>query len=123
MNDRRQLNIRLDNEPELYEAIKEQSRRMNTSVTALIVAALKSSLEWQMPFDAATLLKRIQIMETEINDLRQSNQRLEEQMLMIEAQHYKDIEEIKQMLLLVQVQIKLDETTTDIEKIRKNIKG
>lgn len=123
MSDRRQLNIRLDNEPELYEAIKEQSRRMNTSVTALIVAALKSSLEWQMPFDSATLLKRIQIMETEVNDLRESNQQLEEQILMMEAQHYKDIEEIKQMLLLVQVQIKLDETITDIDNIRKKVNG
>ena len=123
MNDRRQLNIRLDNEPELYEAIKEQSRRMNTSVTALIVAALKSSLEWQMPFDSATLLKRIQIMETEIDDLKQSNQQLQNRMLMMEAEHHKDIEEIKETLSLIQLLAKMDKTATDIGNIRKNIKG
>ena len=71
MNQRRQLNIRLDNEPELYEAIKDQAHRMNVSISAFIVMSLKSSLDWQIPFDAAVLLKRIQNLETEVVYLKQ----------------------------------------------------
>jgi hypothetical protein len=70
MNERRQLNIRLDNEPELYEAIRDQAHRMNVSMSAFIVMALKSALDWQIPFDAAALLKRVQVLETEIAALK-----------------------------------------------------
>lgn len=78
MNERRQLNIRLDNEPELYEAIRDQAHRMNVSMSAFIVMALKSALDWQIPFDAAALLKRVQGLETEVAGLkkREEEQRL-----------------------------------------------
>jgi predicted nucleic acid-binding Zn-ribbon protein len=78
MNERRQLNIRLDNEPELYEAIRDQAHRMNVSMSAFIVMALKSALDWQIPFDAAALLKRVQGVETEVAGLkkREEEQRL-----------------------------------------------
>ncbi len=49
---RLQLNIRMDNEEELFNAIKARAEQMNTTVTDVTIAALKHSLGWQIPADA-----------------------------------------------------------------------
>jgi len=78
MKERLQLNIRMDNEPELYAAIKEKAYEMNTSVSSFVVASLKASLAWQMPFDAPKILERLNEMEKQVARSRGHEQRLKE---------------------------------------------
>ncbi|WP_193200920.1 hypothetical protein [Nostoc sp. MG11] len=45
--ERLQLNLRLDGYRELYEAVKAEAARQNTSVNSFVINALKSSVGWQ----------------------------------------------------------------------------
>lgn len=67
---RLQLNIRMDNEPELHEAIKKRAEELNTTVTELTIAALKHSLGWQIPVDALAMLRKINNLEDEIRKIK-----------------------------------------------------
>lgn len=78
MKERLQLNIRMDNEPELYAAVKEKAQEMNTSISSFVVASLKAALAWQMPFDAAKILERLNEMEKQVARSRDYEQRLKD---------------------------------------------
>jgi uncharacterized protein (DUF1778 family) len=45
--ERLQLNLRLDGYRELYEAVKAEAARQNTSVNSFVINALKDSVGWQ----------------------------------------------------------------------------
>lgn len=49
MSDRErvQLNLRLDGQKELYEAVKAEATRQNTSVNSFVINALKAALGWE----------------------------------------------------------------------------
>lgn len=46
--ERVQLNLRLDGHKELYEAVKAEAARQNTSVNSFVVDALKVALGWEV---------------------------------------------------------------------------
>jgi uncharacterized protein (DUF1778 family) len=45
--ERLQLNLRLDGYRELYEAVKAEAARQNTSVNSFVINAVKDSVGWQ----------------------------------------------------------------------------
>ena len=47
MTERIQLNLRLDGNRELFEAVKAEAARLDTSVNSFVINALKTVLEWQ----------------------------------------------------------------------------
>ncbi|BAZ65566.1 hypothetical protein NIES4106_03050 [Fischerella sp. NIES-4106] len=49
MSDREriQLNLRLDGYKELYEAVKAEATKQNTSVNSFVINALKAALGWE----------------------------------------------------------------------------
>lgn len=75
---RLQLNIRMDNEEELFNAIKERAEQLNTTVTDVTIAALKHSLGWQIPADAIAMLNKINANESEIKKLKKELQELKD---------------------------------------------
>lgn len=46
--ERLQLNLRLDGQKELYEAVKDAAARQDTSVNTFVINALKAALGWEM---------------------------------------------------------------------------
>lgn len=69
-NKRIQLNVRMEHEEELYEAVKEKAQQMNTTISEITIAALKASLGWQIPADAVAMLNKINANESEIRRLK-----------------------------------------------------
>jgi hypothetical protein len=53
-SDRIQLNIRLDKNPDLYEAIKAQAQLEGISINDFAINALKASLGWETKLPSAT---------------------------------------------------------------------
>jgi hypothetical protein len=45
--ERLQLNLRLDGHRELYEAVKAEATRLDTSVNSFVINALKAAVGWQ----------------------------------------------------------------------------
>ena len=71
-----QLNVRMDKEEELYEALKDKAESLNTTLSDLTIAALRHSLGWQIPADAIAMLKKINTNESEIKKLKQELKKL-----------------------------------------------
>ncbi len=65
-----QLNVRMENEQELYEALRDKAESLNTTISELTLAALKASLGWQIPADAIAMLNKINANESEIRKLK-----------------------------------------------------
>ena len=59
----------MDNEEELFNAIKARAEQLNTTVTDIMIAALKHSLGWQIPADAIAMLNKINANESRIKKL------------------------------------------------------
>ena len=102
MSERRQLNVLLDNEPELYEAIRDQAHQMNVSVSAFIVMALKSALDWQIPFDAPALLKRTQALEKTVRDLTRWKEAAELKGEQNHTAHVVELNNLKKRLVILE---------------------
>ncbi|MBD2504591.1 toxin-antitoxin system HicB family antitoxin [Anabaena azotica] len=45
--ERLQLNLRLDGHRELYEAVKAEAAKQNTSVNSFVINALQTAVGWQ----------------------------------------------------------------------------
>ena len=63
---RKQLNIRMENKSELYDALKQKAEELNTTMTDLTIAAIEFSLGWQIPVDAIAMLNKINVNESKI---------------------------------------------------------
>ncbi|WP_157134113.1 hypothetical protein WH8501_30940 (plasmid) [Crocosphaera watsonii WH 8501] len=70
-NERIQLNIRMDNEPELYEKIKERASILNSSVNEFVINALSVAVGWSIPVDAVKMLEKINQLEKRVQKLEQ----------------------------------------------------
>lgn len=108
MSDRRQLNIRLDKEPELYEAIKDQAHRLDVSISAFITMALKSALDWQIPFDAPALLKRTQALEKTVRDLTLWKETVELRMVQNNTAHAIELKHLNKRLAALEHAFELE---------------
>jgi hypothetical protein len=67
---RRQLNIRLDNYPFLYDAIKETAHQRQVSVSSLVVESLRLGLAFPQGGTPMVLHDRIDRLEQEVAALR-----------------------------------------------------
>lgn len=72
--ERLQLNLRLDGYRELYEAVKAEAARQNTSVNSFVINALKSSVGWQkeeLPFNQSSLSLEVilEALENRLDDI------------------------------------------------------
>lgn len=79
MSKRIQLNVRMDNEQELYEELKIKAEQLNTTVSDLTIAALKHSLGWQISADAIAMLKKINALEFQMKKLQNEVQKIKNQ--------------------------------------------
>ena len=70
----------MDNEEELFNAIKARAEQMNTTVTDVTIAALKHSLGWQIPADAIAMLNKINANESKIRKLEKELETLKEKL-------------------------------------------
>ena len=80
MSKRIQLNVRMENEAELYEALRDKAELLNTTISELTIAALKASLGWQIPADAIAMLNKINANESKIRKLEKELEALKEKL-------------------------------------------
>jgi uncharacterized protein (DUF1778 family) len=69
--ERLQLNLRLDGHRELYEAVKAEAAKQDTSVNSFVINALKAAVGWQQSIapDKQTSLSLEAILEAVENRL------------------------------------------------------
>lgn len=68
--ERIQLNLRLDGHKELYEAVKAEAARQNTSVNSFVVSALKRAVGQQVDNPTALSLETIlEAVDTKLDTL------------------------------------------------------
>jgi len=88
MKERLQINIRLDHDPELYEAVRAKAMEMNLSISAYVANALRASLGWQIPVDSEQIL-------TYVRQLDSSSQQQKERLKTLEFESKEQWDEIK----------------------------
>ena len=79
MKERLQINIRLDHDPELYEAVRAKAAEMNLSISAYVANSLRASLGWQVPVDSKQIL-------TYVRQLDSSSQQQKERLETLESE-------------------------------------
>jgi uncharacterized protein (DUF1778 family) len=69
--ERIQLNLRLDGNKDLYEAIKVEAARQGTSVNSFVINALEAALNWQdeCPATAVSLDAVLEVVEKRLDAL------------------------------------------------------
>ena len=75
MSDRIQFNVRLDNYPELYEAIKGSAEKQGLTLNEFAVRAFHHALGWEVEYRSPALRAELQGMVAEM--LSPMQQRLE----------------------------------------------